>query len=232
MSTITTIADYFGDATNYFEQLHVSSESWSWPWTVTSSWWHSIAMLLQNIYLGFLDFDAWVVNATTEIGKILSISAIQSYFQTWINYATSAYNWVVNAVSNVTTTVNAWWTSTQATVKVWINDVKQWAQAQIDNLATTLTEVQTWWNDFKSKIPSLDEVLSWFVNWWTNILTQLQTWWEERLTDIESFFNSWALSLAPFWEGWQDIREIVFNFFNNPFDWLWDKFTDWFLGGE
>ncbi|GAH38074.1 unnamed protein product, partial [marine sediment metagenome] len=67
-----------------------------------------------------------------------------------------------------------------------------------------------------------------------NLLTfeWLSIWWNARLLDINSLIESWTVTLSPFWEGWQEIRESVFEFFTDPLTWLETKFTDWFLGEE
>jgi hypothetical protein len=115
---------------------------------------------------------------------------------------------------------------------LWIEQAKQWALAQVNHLANSLTPLQNWWNSFVASIPTLTEILSWFTNWWGNVLSKLTSWWNERLLDVKALLTNLALELSPFWEGWQDIRTTVFTFFSNPFDWLLNKFTDWFLGVE
>jgi len=206
--------------------------SWVWPFNRLASPLLSLYYAFDNLVLYFNYFYDWVAEANTKISQILSISAISSYFSAFLTAAYNAWNWVIDAWNNITNIINIWWNSTQSIVFIWIDQAKQWALAQINSLANALTEVQTWWNNFKSSIPSLNEILLWFTNWWANILAHIQSWWVERLSDIESLLISLALDLSPFWEGWQEIRETVFNFFNDPLEWLWARFTDWFLGAE
>jgi hypothetical protein len=232
MDFITSIISYCYQASNYFYSLYTNSVNATFPLSSLASFFYSLSLLFTSLSYAFNDFRAWLYNASDKISKILSIDTIVSYFNTWINYATNAWNWILNAANVIAYNIGAWWNTTQQTVLYWIDQAKQWALAQVNNLATTLAPVLAGWNSFVASIPSLNEILLWFTNWWANVLSHLSSWWAERLLDIKTLFDSWTLDLAPFWEGWQEIRETVFSFFNNPFDWLWDKFTNWFLGAE
>lgn len=232
MSFMNSIIGWLTFARDNLLIAYKATYSWVYPFNLISTPLNHLYMAFKMLTSFFGDFNTWLVYVAGKVTEILNIGTIVSYFQTWIDAANSAWAWIGSAVSNITNIINTWWSSTQSIVKVWIEQSKQWMLAQINNLAYALTEVQTWWNSFKSSIPSLNEILLWFTNWWTNVLSHLQTWWVERLSDIQSLLISLALDLAPFWAGWQEIREIVFDFFDNPLEWLWSKFTDWFLGAE
>jgi len=232
MTFMGWIIQGLNDASDFFYSVYLKVNSWVYPFWQAASFFYSLSLLFSDLAWDFYDFNTWITDATAKLGQILNINAITSYFQTWINYATQAWNWILNAISNVTNIVGAWWNSTSSIVQAWIEAAKQWALAQINNLASAMVEIQTWWNSFKSNLPTLNEIFTWFSNWWANILSKLNAWWNERLLDIKALFDSWALSLAPFWEGWQEVRENVFDFLNNPFEWLLSRFVDWFLGGE
>ena len=232
MSVIDWIAELCFDIADWFEDAYFIVDSWISPFNNLAPPFAAVFQIFNSIGYYFAVFSGWVNAATAKLQDILSIDTIKYYLQTWIDYATIAYNWVVNSLLYITYTITDWWDATQDTVSAWIDTVKEWAAAQINDLAITLAPVITWFNNFQSHIPSLNQILQWFTNWWTNILYNITDWWKERLLDIKTLFNSWALDLAPFWEGWQEIRETVFNFLNNPLDWLLDKFTDWFLGVE
>jgi hypothetical protein len=232
MTFLNLIVQGCSDTSSYFYSIYLKVYSWIYPFYLAAPFFYSLSTVFADLAWGFYDFNIWVDDAVTKLGQILSISTITSYFQTWIGYATTAYNWIINAANIILLNISAWWNTTQQTVLVWIDQAKQWALAQINNLAGALAEVQTWWNSFKDKIPSLNEIISWFTNWWANILSRLSSWWIERLLDIKALFNSWTLELAPLLAGWQEIRDKVFEFFNDPLEWLLAEFTDWFLGKE
>lgn len=180
----------------------------------------------------FSSFNAWAEDATSKLGRILSLENITSYFKTFLDYATGAWAWISNAGNNVIGIVSTWWQSVKPVVLAWIEEAKSWASAQLRELNARLGSLQSLWDELKVNIPSLSEIIAWFRNWWGNIQKVLSGWWTERLRDVQDLFKSWVKDLAPFWEGWQDIRDTVFDFFNDPLEFLWARFTDWFLGAE
>ena len=227
-----TIAQAFSDAALFFNQLYWGAKDWPWPWSLTYSWWDNLRRLFYVISTNIWDFGNWVSSAETNLAKILSISQIQSYFQTWINYATTAWGWVNQWTTNVTWAIDRWWVNTTTIVQAWINNAMQWAQAQINTLALSIADILEWWNSVVDDFPSFTEILQWFTNWWANILTNINLWWIDRLVEVKAYVFNWVWSLKGFWDGWSEIRDKVYAFINDPLEWLWNKFTDWFLGVE
>lgn len=229
---LNIIISYLGNIRDWFLSAYNEVKGWVWPFNnlATPLYYLYYAFSYVTLYFGY--FNDWVATANTKLSQILDINQIIVYLKTWLDYATYAWQWVGNAISNVTSIITSWWSSAQETVLAWIEQAKQWTLAQIQNLAAAMVEVQAWWNSFKSNLPTLSEIIAWFQSWWPNILSMLGSWWIERLLDVEALFNSWFLELSPLWEGWQEIREEVFEFFSDPLEWLWARFTDWFLGPE
>lgn len=156
------------------------------------------------------DFNEWVDAVVDKIASILSLDQIVSYFRTFLDYASAAWDWICNAARNVRDVVELWW-------------------GEIVGAFSTLLD---WWNSFVDWLPVLWEALIWFRDWWANVFRNISDWWGERLVDIKNFFNSWILPLTPFWEGWQEVREDVFTLLTSPFEWLFSRFEDWFWGKE
>jgi len=83
-------------------------------------------------------------------------------------------------------------------------------------------------------VEGLADVAATWDNFWTNIFPtlvsfdRLTTWWNSRLLDIDALIDTWSKDLAPFWEGWQEIREEVTNFFADPLQWAYDKLDEFF----
>jgi len=50
--------------------------------------------------------------------------------------------------------------------------------------------------------------------------------------DVLDLIDSAFTLRESLWSGWQEIRDLVFEFFNDPWAWLEERFTNWFLGGE
>ena len=124
--------------------------------------------------------------------------------------AVGAWAWVTNAVQNITDTIGDWWLVAQTTVQGWI-------AAATEGLADLKVAWSTFWS---VTLPTLVD-FAWLTTWWTS-----------RLTDIGNLIDSAFTLRSGLWEGWQEARTNVSNFITTPLDWLWERFTDWFLGRE
>ncbi|GAI36189.1 unnamed protein product, partial [marine sediment metagenome] len=70
-------------------------------------------------------------------------------------------------------------------------------------------------------IPDLEDVTSWFTNWWGNTLSNIIAWGALTGTQIGSLVDSAFTLRDDFWAGWQDWRDKVTEFFTDPEDWLY-----------
>lgn len=276
MTFLNSIVQGCSDASGYFYSIYLKVYGWIYPFYLAAPFFYSISVVFADIAWGFYYFNTWVDDAAIKLSQIISISAITSYFQTWINYATSAYNWIINAANIITLNVTAWWNTTWVwlqpwidqrirelaiagidisdTVLGWIADARSWTTTQLNNLQNTfnvlISGVQSWTtiqiNNFKSTIlATIGDLTLWTsteINTiknligaiidWDAFTRWISSWWTEKLLDIKALFNSWVLELAPVLAGWQEIRDKVFDFFDDPLEWLLAEFTDWFLGKE
>ena len=218
---IDGIAQWLAGAANRFYQAYIVVHSWVWPFyqLATPLLYLNTAFSKAAYYTSFL--SEWADSAAMQLRGILNPLQIISYLQTWLTMAEQAYTWIWNSVTNVVGIVNNWWNSITPTVQAWINIAQQWLQQQINSLSTQFVSLQQSVAELLSELPSLDEILAWFSDWWARILSPLTSWWNERLKD-----------LSPFWEGWQDVKQDAITFLNDPLEWLWVRFADWFLGKE
>ena len=131
---------------------------------------------------------------------------------------------------------------------VWVSDVASKVQNILTSEG--VLGLLKWWFPWLEKagewLPSLrnDWNNFWTITWpqWTTKLdtvkanwdyfwsitfptlvsfTWLTTWWSSRLTDIQNLINSAFLIRQSFWEGWQDWRGKVTEFFTDPEEWLY-----------
>ncbi|GAI32766.1 unnamed protein product, partial [marine sediment metagenome] len=128
-----------------------------------------------------------------------------SYFRDWFEFAEDAWNWVRHAWDRVTNIVDDWWLATSSTVGSWIAA----ATEGFDDL------VEAWDTFWRITFPTLVS-----FDW-------LDIWWDDRLTDLQALINTAIQELAPFWEGWQEIRESVLEFFSDPYQWIYDRLDEW-----
>ncbi|MBA7573636.1 hypothetical protein ES708_15434 [subsurface metagenome] len=216
----------------WFLEAYLEVNGWIAPfrYLATPLWYIYYAF----IYLvsSFRDFNTWVSDAAAKLLTILSYSNIASYFKTFFDAATNAWSWVVNAWGNVTGIVNIWWSSTQQVVLSWINDAVTFLLSLIGNLQTWLGTLQEAWDAFKGMIPSISEILAWFSNWWAWILARILAWGGLPARLIQDLIDSTLLAWFPFYNTLAEIWSAIVEFFADPLEFLWARFTDWFLGRE
>ena len=184
----------------------------------------------------------WVNNAFGNVWDIVEIwwSVTSSTLVDWISAATkagvstalNAWNWVKNAFWNVWDIVDIWWSVTKPIV-----------QSLIDTAVGGLKDVAGAWSDFWNNLwPALtrgfDSLKSSWDNFWVYTLPDLvtnnwlTTWWIGRLLDVRALINTAVKDIADLAEGWQEMKSNVVTFFQDPLEFIWQRFADWFLGPE
>jgi len=232
MSFLDRIVDWLLDIALFFLDLSHEVRDWgSWAnWA--ADFLVGIADAFAHLAVQFERFNDWVEYASDMVEDILNLSQIKQALKTWLDYATWAWNWISDAWANVRTIIDDWWGTVTPTILGWI-DI---ATEGLDDLKVAWDNF--WTITFPEWTNKLDSLVVAWDNFWTVTFptmvsfTWLTTWWNEKLLDINSLLRSWTLELEPFWAGWQDIRDKVFEFFTDPVEFLWARFTDWFLGPE
>lgn len=202
----------------------------------------------------------WVILVwTIDIGGI--ILDVIDWFLGWVNWgiyqAEQAWNKAVAAwdkaveearalgkridkeVDKLLGKINAWWAQLDDWWGATYHSVKEWVRTLVGRVEDTLTDLQRLfnnlalaWEDFKrSTLPKLLD-FSWVTTFFGKGISRIDDWWlptRQKLEDslsaitgnIISEVNQINKKLAD-WGG----------FFANPWQWLQDKFADWFLGVE
>ncbi|MBA7580684.1 hypothetical protein ES708_22578 [subsurface metagenome] len=177
-----------------------------WVRQEIDDWWASEKL---TVLWWIFDIKSWALtqinNAVEGITQV--VTNVYDYSQTIINnvteYITEVYN---NVYDYSQTTIN----NITENISNFITNVYDYTQTIINNITETITEL-------------ID---------WDRVTTFINDWWSDRLLDIQLLFDSWTLTLAPFWEGWQDVKDSVVEFFADPVEFVWARFTNWFLGPE
>lgn len=232
MRFLDRIIGYILDIALFFLDLSHEVRDWgNWArWA--ADFLVDVADAFARMAYQFEKFNDWVSYVADMVEDILNLTEIRLALKTWLDYATWAWNWVRNAWYNVKAIIDDWWGTVIPTVYGWIDEAKQWASLQIDSLETKVNSILANVNELLAQIPDVSELIAWFSNWWGNILANLGTWWDDRLLDVQGLIDSAFVIRESFWAGWQDIRDKVFDFFDDPLEWLLVRFTDWFLGPE
>lgn len=164
----------------------------------------------QDIFVFAVDASTWYEEVVPKLLAILPWDVIKSNIKEWLPDLTDAIDWFREWWANIKTELGDWWDNTQITVKGWIAIAQKTVETLIDTVSKSLATLQTTWNDFwKTTLPTL--ITS--IDASELIDTALKTWF-------------------PFYDDLVKLWDSIQSFFASPLDWLWEQFTDWFLGKE
>jgi len=180
----------------------------------------------------FADLDEWLSELAAEVAGALTLDSAYLYFKVYLVMAADAWDWVVNAPANIWNSIDNWWSSTRLSVLAWVDEAKSYAFSLYTGVNTWLAQLQSNWDSFVGKIPTIDGVISWWNNWTGNVLAAITSWWPGALLEVTGLINSAFLERESWWAGWSDFRNQVAAFFDDPLEFLWGRFADWFLGPE
>lgn len=226
MRFLDWIIEELEDIADFFYDLYRETRDWpDWAGFV-SDFFYGIYGRFKWLTRWFGDFNEWVEDTVDRLRDILDFGDIWSLFRTWFEWAEDAWYWVRYAFENVLDVITEWWPSI-------LNIIKDYIAIAVEGLTDLLATWDEFWTvTFPSWTSKLDDLKATWDNFWVTIFpdlvsfTWLETWWNSRLLDIQSLIESWTLTLAPFWEGWQEIRDTVLEFFADPLKWLYDRLED------
>lgn len=228
MQAITWIIERLNNVSDTFYQVYLDCFYTGFPLSIIGGFFYDLSVFFSNLAWYFYDFSLWVSDISTKVLSILDLKTINDYFWSYFIAAWNSWEWVKDAFTNVWNTVDDWWDSTKIVVYGWVSEARQFLQVQVDSISLSLNTLQISWDSFKAKIPSIDNLLTWFAGWQVAVLTTINSWWSDKLLDIRGLINTAFLEYQPFWEGWQDWRDKVAEFFTDPEEWLYDKMDEWF----
>jgi len=178
------------------------------------------------------DAGNWYDYVEDWLAEILPWLDIKQMIRSWLYGIESLVSWFSNWYSTVLQLVNSWWTGTIATVQGWISVAVQ----PFNSMLIAWTD---FWNNLWPEIVStVSSVSAAWDNFWNYTFPTLvsfawlTSWWNARVQDVQGLINSAFTIRESLWSGWQELRDQVFEFFADPWQWLYDRFSDWFLGPE
>lgn len=222
IAALSSILQWLYDAAYY------CWDSWYVPNGVGDAFWW-IRSNLIDIGFKLVAFNEWLDNATAWIARILSYDNIYSHFKGYFNAAQDAWAWVWDAVSNVWSIVDDWWSGVWADVQSWVNSAIDIAGDVIDSIYGWVNDIKDTIYDLIDKIPSINEIISWFGRRWDEMFAQLRDWGFLPKEDISDLINTrlkdWSISDAVGdmiynflrWAAWPFLRALE-GFFNRILD--------------
>ena len=165
----------------------------------------------------------------------------------------SAIDWVVEWLNEAITWALEAWNKAQAAWDKAVEVGKALWSDFLREISQVWDIIQTWWSDlgdwWSTKVTWIRDLIDAAQDWLRSLiddirsgLDQLGVWWDNFTRDIlpslatrfditqaiSAFMEQWK----DLFEGWEAFKNSIVDFFSDPLEWLWDRFTDWFLGPE
>jgi len=125
-----------------------------------------------------------------------------------------------------------WWETKKTDIGDWIDERKDWLLDRIEDVQGSLDKLGIKWDNFWTA--TWPQLLKDFGalgvrvgNFFTTVLPGLAT-----LTNLYQAFNDFRLEWSSLFDFWGSFWREVMEFFNDPWEWLLSRFTNWFLGPE
>jgi len=206
MSFMNWIIEELEDIASFFYDAYQEVKDWYSPFDLLKYPLYGIYGRFHWLAEWFTDFRDWLDWAADRIDEIFSWSNIQSMIRSWLSGIEAAIDWFLNWATWVGQYITDWWSG-----------ILPYILTYIDNAVEGLANFAATWDNF-----------------WTNIFPSLvsfnllDTWWQSRLLEIDALIGSWLASFQPLWEGWQEVRSEVIDFFADPLQWVYDKLDEFF----
>lgn len=221
MEAISRVIEFLGWLQEALYKAYREILDLPWPFYLAAWPFYLAADAVNRIAWAFYDFWFWVEDAADKIRQIISWPEIWQNIKDFWYYIDEMNRWFPYWWDRVSAKVNSWYTEKRQDVLDWIDAAKDWAKLWIDWLDERLNAFLVVWSDFVNITwPQFTSQLSSLLAEWNTFITvtlpSLPRWLE-----IEELLDTLVKSLTPFWEGWQELRDKVTEFFTDPEDWLY-----------
>ncbi len=206
MSFLVNIRQYLYSIASFFYNVAATTGGWVWPFSGVSSLFYSVGRGIDSITWEVYLFDVWLQGVQTQLAQVISWSSLTSWFNQYLGWLVTAYNWVINSWTYVQQILGSWWAATSTTVLGWIAAATQ-----------GLAEVRTWWANFSTTV--LPNLVS---------FAWLGTWWAGQLPGIQALIYSTLRSAFPFYDELSQLWSGIRAFFVDPLQWVYDQLDTFF----
>ena len=212
----------------FFYDAYQEVKDWVWPFYLLK---YPLYGLYGSFYWledGFYDFYQWLLWAEERLEETFSWPYIRSLISSWLYGIESALEWFGNWAYWVREEINEWWQPILLYVLGYID-------LAVEGLANLVTTWDYFWNvTWPGLLDELVILKATWDNFWSVTFPTLvnfdwlNIWWNSRLQEVDTLISSWLTSFSPFWEGWQEVRQELGDFFTDPLQWAYDKLDEFF----
>ena len=232
LAFVDTIFSAVWDISDWFLSGAHEVSGWIWPFYYLQYPLYGLHSVSWSLLTPIAHFGDWADDVAAKVSQVLTLEQITAYFSVILANATAAWDWVKNALGNVWLIIETWWSSTKLVVLAWIDLAKEEALTLISQVEAELANLRRSFDNIEAKLPSIDAVLAWWTSWAGNVISVINTWWTSTMGEVQDLINSAFTDRESWWAGWEDFRDKVAEFFSDPWEFLLERFTDWFLGPE
>lgn len=173
-----------------------------------------------------LQLSLWFTALQDTIATFRDWPTIQQNIKDWLNGIEHLLGWWDEVVTNVTNIINSWWGVASEAIATLIAEAVLNLTALIDTVSGSLASLQKSWDEFKERIPAIDILIAWALRWQSEVLSLVNSWWAETIADVQALIDSAFKLREDAWTGWQELRDSVVEFFDDPWQWLYDRLED------
>ncbi len=210
MDWLHTLLSWWASFSNLCAQWKYNSEKWVWPLNIIAPFFRALSSIADGLFSGFFDFVYWADRVNRDIREMLTKSWVIDYLSNPLSQLNKLWSWFLDRASYITAITTTWWQGISTTILGWVEMAKTYALGLVNNLQGVVNTLSSNWNVFTGTV--LPTLASRF----------------DVDTLIKSAFKPWT-DLFNFWG---QVGSEVKMFFLNPVDYIWQRFTDWFFGGE
>lgn len=226
MNFFDLLRSWFIKAANVF--LNLALDAYSWP--IVGDW-------LGDGFAALVDFASecayalwkasnWYEDTVELLQDILSWTTIRNLIRGWLEGIESVIEWFSD-----------WWIWVGGRIDYWWSGVISDVQDMIDAATQGIDDLRAAWDNFwtvtwPELLDDIENLGAAWTNFW-NItfptlvsFTWLTTWWASTMRDVLDLIDSAFTLRESLWEGWQEIRDNVLEFFADPLKWLYDRLED------
>jgi len=193
------IAEWFYDA------YHIVKDWWS-PFNLLATPLYAIYGRFKWLAEDFYDFREWLEWVLDLLGEILSWTYIKSLIRSWLYGIEAVIDWFLSWTYWVRQEIADWWSGILPYILDYIDSV-------VEGWEDFVTTWDTFWRTIYPTLVSFD---------WLGV------WWNSRLLDVQDLIHTAILDIEGSLAGWQEVRDSVFEFFADPFQWVYNKLDEFF----
>jgi len=190
----------------WFYEAYQEVRDWVYPFYLLKYPLYGLYGAFLWLVEGFYDFYQWLEWAADRIDEILNWTNIRNLIRSWLYGIEDILTWFLSWTYWVRQEIADWW-----------EGILPYILSYVDNAVEGFTDFIAIFDNFLTVI--LPNLLT--FDW-------LTTWWDSRLLEIDALISSWLTSFSPFWEGWQEIRTSLADFFADPLQWIYSKLDEFF----